>query len=443
MLRQVLTKLNNMLFYLLLAVVVGLAGWLSNRHFQVWDLSAGGDNTLSQTSQTLLSRLEEPLHITSFAPVDAELRGRIQEVIDLYRRYRPDISFDFINPDLQPALTRQLGIRALGELRLEYQGRTENLININEESISNAIQHLMQGGERWIGVVVGHGERSMQGRANHDLGTFGNELALKGYKIRNLKLSTLVEIPHNLSLMIIASPRVNYLEQEVDKIINYIESGGNLLWLFDPGDDPGLDRLRQKLGLKILPGVIVDANAASYRLNDPAMAVVETYPEHQTTTGFELVTLFPYSAAIMAIGDVGWESTPLLRTMPDSWNETGPIKGEVERNQGQGEIAGPLNIGIAFTNRQRDGQIVMAIGDGDFLSNSYLGNGGNLDLGLNLIRWMSNDLRVLDIPARTAPDLRLELSDTARTIIGFGFLLILPLLLLSTGAIIWWRRRRL
>jgi ABC-type uncharacterized transport system involved in gliding motility auxiliary subunit len=174
------------------------------------------------------------------------------------------------------------------------------------------------------------------------------------------------------------------------------------------------------------------------------LALVTHYPKHPATAGFNLVTLFPHTAGIMAVGETGWKTTPLLRTLPGSWNETGAIKGEISRNQEHGEIAGPLDIGIAFTRELKQGsQTVMVISDGDFLSNSYLGNGGNLDLGVNLIRWLSSDFKLLDIPARTAPDLKLELSTTASTTISLGFLLVLPLLFLATGIIVWWRRRRL
>ena len=83
----------------------------------------------------------------------------------------------------------------------------------------------------------------------------------------------------------------------------------------------------------------------------------------------------------------------------------------------------------------------MVIGDGDFLANSFLGNGGNLNLGLNLVRWLSSDEQLLDIPARTAPDLQLDLSRQASIVIGLGFLLVLPLLFITAGALIWWRRR--
>ena len=129
--QKLVRNLHQVLFYLLLAAVVGLAGWLSNRHVQQWDWSAGGRNSLSRTSQELLARLQEPLHITSFAPESPELRHRIRDIIDRYRRYRPDIRFSFVNPDRQPELVRQLGIKVMGALRLEYQGRAENLSTIS------------------------------------------------------------------------------------------------------------------------------------------------------------------------------------------------------------------------------------------------------------------------------------------------------------------------
>lgn len=441
---KLLARLNSLLFYLLLALVVGLTGWLSSHHTAAWDLSADGRNSLTTASQTVLSRLQEPLHITSFAPESAELRNRISEIIERYRRYRSDISFTFVNPDKQPELVRQLGIQAMGELRLEYQGRAENLKTISEDAISNTIQHLMLGGERWVGVVQGHGERNTDGRANHDLGGFGNELRRKGYKLQNINLSATVEIPHNISLLIIASPQVAYLQQEVDKVLDYVESGGNLLWLLEPEADQGLGRLKSKIGLKVLPGTIVDANAASYSLQDPTMAIVSNYPKHPATTSFSLVTLYPHAAALLAMDESGWESTPLLTTLAGSWNETNELTGNISRNQEMGEKAGPLDIGIVFTREQKGSkQSVMVIGDGDFLSNSFLGNGGNLDLGVNIIRWLSSDTQLLDIPARTAPDLRLDLTTTQSSIIGLGFLAVLPLLFISVGVTIWWRRRSL
>jgi ABC-type uncharacterized transport system involved in gliding motility auxiliary subunit len=87
-------------------------------------------------------------------------------------------------------------------------------------------------------------------------------------------------------------------------------------------------------------------------------------------------------------------------------------------------------------------QRVVVVADGDFASNSFLGLGGNLQLALNIVNWLSSDDVLIDIPARTAPDLSLQLSKTAIMLIGGGFLLLLPALLLGSGLFIWFRRRR-
>jgi ABC-type uncharacterized transport system involved in gliding motility auxiliary subunit len=437
------TRLQGLFFYLLLAVAVGLAGWLTTRYSATWDWSAGARNSLSPATQQLLTRLEAPLTITSFAPQLPELRQQIRAVIERYQRYRPDIRFSFVNPDTQPELVRELGIRVSGELRLSYQGRDENLTVLSEEEISNAIQRLLQRGKRWVTSLEGHGERSLRGQANYDLGQFGDELKRKGYHIEPLELASAVEIPYNTALLVIAGPQVEVRPDEVARIRHYLEQGGNLLWLLDPGSIHGLEPLAKLLGLRILPGTVVDANAAALGLKSPAMALVPRYPDHPVTEGFKLVTLFPHAAALEAGNHNGWQVTPLLQTLSRSWNETGSLQGEIERNESQGEQAGPLTIGLAFTRTQgRKEQRIVVVGDGDFLSNSYLGNGGNLDLGLNLVRWLNGDDQLLHIPARTAPDRNLQLSTASGVVIGVGFLILLPLVFLAAGLLVWrWRRK--
>jgi len=445
--QRIIKRLESLIFHILLIVAVGLIAWLSLRYDAQWDWSAGARNTLSETSQQMLARLDAPLRITSFAPENPVLRQGVREIIERYQRYKPDVELIFINPERHPEQVRQLGITLAGELLLEYEGRSETLRQISEQALSNAIQRLVQKKTHWLVPIVGHGERNLAGAANYDLGDFGRELKSKGFQLHPLDIVTASEIPGNTGLLIIASPRVDYLPSEVEQIAGYVAQGGNLLWLSDPGGQHGLDPLAKVLGIQFLPGTIVDANASSMNIQDPAVALVPEYPQHHLATkGFDLLTIYPHAVAINII-KTQWEATPLLTTLPRTWNETGPIKGEVSRDRLLGEQAGPLHIGVALvrevvekaTTRQ---QRILVVGDGDFLSNAYLGNGGNLNLGLNLVRWLTREESMLNIPAKTAPDLSLDLSHTATIVIGFGFLVVLPLGLIATGALIWWRRQR-
>ncbi len=103
-----------------------------------------------------------------------------------------------------------------------------------------------------------------------------------------------------------------------------------------------------------------------------------------------------------------------------------------------------MNIAFALTKPNVDNreQRIVVVGDSNFLSNAYLGNGANAELGLNIFNWLSHDDQLISITATTASDIKLELSKLAQMFIGFGFLFVLPLLLIASGTFIWWRRRQ-
>jgi LPXTG-motif cell wall-anchored protein len=84
----------------------------------------------------------------------------------------------------------------------------------------------------------------------------------------------------------------------------------------------------------------------------------------------------------------------------------------------------------------------MVVGDGDFLSNTFLGNGGNRALGERMFDWLLGDDKLVDMPVRGAPDRLLTMSQGELNAVTFGFLLALPLLLLLSGGWLVWRRRR-
>jgi hypothetical protein len=168
------------------------------------------------------------------------------------------------------------------------------------------------------------------------------------------------------------------------------------------------------------------------------------------TREFDYTTFFPTATAVTHEENDIWEARPLINTGDHTWLETGRLEGEVNFDEGS-DTAGPLDIGISLEreieseegdNLVRRQQRIVIIGDGDFLSNTYVNNSGNLDLGVRIMNWLSEDDDFIAIPAKLAKDMQLELSPFAAAIIGFGFLIILPLALLATGLTIWWRRRK-
>ncbi|GMR07221.1 MAG: hypothetical protein BMS9Abin26_0223 [Gammaproteobacteria bacterium] len=438
------------------------------------------------------------------SPESTTLRGRIEDIIGRYQRHKPDINLGFVNPDIEPQLIRDLGISVEGELLIRFGPRKEKLQNLTEQGLTNAIQRVVRSQEKWAMFLEGHGERSPRGQANHDVAEFVEQLKSKGIRVLTLNLARTRVIPDNTSVLVIASPQVSLLASELRTINDYIERGGSLLWLSDP--DPqsgplfGMDSIAEKLGIEFYPGTIVEPATQTLGIDDPRFALVTEYPSHGITANFNLVTLFPQASGIdmqapdksdksdksgksVASDTSGdWTSIAILMSSSQSWSETGEMNDRIQLDRGS-DIPGPLTIGVALTrdlpeegnteetstsettpgktdpdevnpdkinpdNINMAGQAnprlqrIVVIGDGDFISNGYLGNGGNLDLGLRIVNWLSRDDDFISIPAITSSDQNLQLGPVASGVIGIGFLLVLPLILLATGIVIWVRRRK-
>lgn len=437
-------RLQNALHLVLLLTVIALAAWLTQQYRHVADWTDTGRNTLTQKSRDIIGLLEQPVRITAFVPDDAALRDRIEDLIARYRRAGADVELEFINPEIRPALARELGIRGTGEMIVRLGEASERLQRISEQSITNALAQLERDRTRWIVFLRGHGERDPLGEANFDLGTFGERLRERGYRVQTLELASQPMIPDNTDLLVLASPRTDYLPGELDRLRQYLGDGGNLLWLTEPEADGRLGELPAWLGVEPLAGVVVDAEAKTYGAQSPDFAVTGDYPSHAVTRGFDRITLFPQARALRAREIEGWSHTPLVRTREESWTERDPIRaGErIGFEAGRGETAGPLTLVLAAQRGDESEQRVAVAGDGDWLSNAYIGNGGNLELGLRLFGWLVGDDERIVIAPDQPPDLTVALSRSLVMLIGIGFLLVLPAGLAGCGLVIWLRRRR-
>jgi ABC-type uncharacterized transport system involved in gliding motility auxiliary subunit len=440
-------RLESWTFVVLFLTVIGLIAWLSTRyHFQA-DWTASGRHTLSDASVAVLKQLDGPVTLTSFSRADdlSGLRKRTRELVSRFQRIKSDIILNYVDPDQHPEQVRDLGISTDGELRVEYGGRGENLKRIGEQSLTNAMQRLMRSGARKIVFLSGHGERRFDGQANHDMGEWGKQMIAKGFKMEALTLTTDQKIPDDTAVLVIASPQVKLLAGEVNLIQDYVKKGGNLIWLNEPGEKDGLQPLAEQLGIGFVPGTLVDPTGQMLGIKNAAFIVVAEYPRHPVTEELTTLTLFPEAHAINMVNDK-WQSTPLLRSLGRSWSETGTMQGSVSFDK-EKDIPGPLTIGMLLTRDQGEGdnkhqQRVAVIGDGDFLANSFIGNGANQDLGSRLLNWLSNDDSFIKIPPRAAPDTKLTITPMLSLFIGAGFLLLIPALLLGSGFAIWWKRRK-
>ncbi|MDE1894622.1 MAG: GldG family protein [Pseudomonadota bacterium] len=449
--RDLFRRLDGWLFALLLLVAAGAIGYLGTRYAYQADWTADGRTSLSPESRAVLAQLDGPVQIVSYADPQGDLRQTIAGFLQRYQSVKPDLSLRFVDPQLDPAKMRELGITVDGALILHYKGREQRLDELSERSLTNALERLVRGSDRIIAFVTGDDERRVDGKGNADVSIFMSQLESRGTRAVPLNFSQVTAVPEHTDLVVLASPDVPLAPGAVKALVDYVNNGGNLLWLTEPANsDLGLKPLADALGIRVLPGVLVDGSGAALGLHDPRMIALGAYPPQAITRGFALTTLFPQVAALAQVARNDWAVQPFLRSGPQSWTEFKPIDNskpsDIRFDPAAGELKGPLDFGFALSrlspSPDKSQQRVVVIGDGDFLSNTFLGNGGNRALGERIFDWLLGDDKLVNLPPRGAPDRLLEISQAQLNALSFGFLIGLPLLLLLSGGLIVWRRRR-
>lgn len=437
-------KIQNSIFYILLIVIVTLLAQLSLKIDHHSDWTANSRHSLSSTTKDLLAQLNKEITIQVFISPSNEYQPTIESLLERYQRQTNKLHIEYHNPDFSPELVRKLSIQQQGEMVVSRGEKQQHVRDLSEQSLTNAIIAVSRQHEQWLIFIEGHGERTPFNDANYNLSTWGEQLKRKGLKFQPLNLVEHSQIPENTAAIVIASPEQAWLEGEIQLIKDYIDSGGNLLWLAEPDSYHHLNSLAEQLGLEFIPGTVLDPNAESLGITDPQFVLVNDYANHPVGIATTGVTLFPQAVAIGLTNNKEWQTMALLTTQDNTWSETTLINEGMAFDLGQ-DTAGPLNLGYLlsrFTNDMDTEQRIAVIGDGDFLSNTYVGNASNIELGVALINWLVEDDELISIPLKTTIDNQLELTKMQSLVIGLGFLIALPLLLLTIGFGLWWTRRR-
>jgi len=438
--------LQSGLFMVLLIAAVILLSMLARDHRMQWDISHNGRNSLTQASLNIVKQLHGPLTVTAYAtqqdPQLGDIRKLIRDFMQPYVRVKPDIKLEFVDPAEQPKLTREAGVQINGEMVVKFGAKSEHLTALDEQKFTNLLMRLARAQQKSVMQIEGHGERKINGKANYDLGEFAKQLAAKGFQTSELNLALVQDVPDDASVLIVTQPQVDWLPGETARLISYLNKGGDLLWLIDQEPMHGLQPLADLLQLKLSAGVVIDP--AAQQLNAPATwALATNYGKHPITKDFDLITVFPLAREVDVNQNQNWQVTKLIEVAQRGWVEVGKSD-ETAHFDKKLDTAGPVTIGVALTRQIKNReQRVVVIGSGAFLANSYLGNAGNLDLGVNIINWLARDEDLITIQPRSTADSNFYLGKTALTVLTVGLLIVIPLIFLVTGGVIWWRRRKL
>ena len=269
-------------------------------------------------------------------------------------------------------------------------------------------------------------------------------------------------IPEDCDVLIIAGPRNELTEQENVLINAYLEQGGDALFLIEHTvvgtagstltekelhSNPSLNNLLNPWGLHVENDVAVDlSNHIQSDIGSPA---TKNYLPHKAITEGLDYTFYvrPRSISVLENRRLSTKIAPIVLTAtPDnSWGETNRFQ-EIRFNKGI-DKPGPVPISFVVLNERGDEKEgrklsdtrIIVFTDADFLSNAYIKQYSNAQMGLNIVNWLSElDYQAI-IGQEEAKVERLDLTSKQRRIVVV-MLFLIPLFIALCGIGVWRRQ---
>ncbi len=427
---------------LLTVAVVGLiaiVNFLGYRHHKRYDLTAEGLFSLSDQTKKVLGGLQKDVKVIKFAKDDdPQLADQMNE----FKYQSPRISYERIDPQQRPEISRQYAVKALGETVVAAGDRIERPTATDEQSLINAILKVTRETLKTVCFTDGHEEKTLADAYSQA------EAKLKGenYLTKTINLATSKQVPSECAMVVIAGPKTSFLAPEASMLGQYLDNGGKAMVLLDPDTDPQLDDVLKKWAIEVGKDFVLDFSQVGQMFGGgPGAPLVLSYGSHPITQSFvRSMTIFPQarSVKVTAAGGTGVNSSTLLTASPESWGETN-LKEGVEPKLDDQDTKGPVTLGAVASKglgENKEARLVV-IGDSDFASNQAFRFQRNGDLFMNSINWLAQDEDLISIRPKQATNRSVTMSGAQVNTFWWLVVVVLPLGIIGIGTFIWWKRR--
>jgi ABC-2 type transport system permease protein len=293
--------------------------------------------------------------------------------------------------------------------------------------------------------LQGHGEPSLTDTDETGYLKFGAILALNNYiAVTNLELFGDSPVPMDCNLLIIAGPRTELSETELQKIDQYLAQGGRLFVLFNYFSikhPSGLEPILARWGVNVAPDWIQD----SQKTVSGRDAVISSFSQHPVVnplTGFGLFLYLP-----RPVSKVHWDNPSANAPQVDELAFTSPAS-TLAGEPGAAPRACPVMVAVeqkpvAGVANARGTTRILVVGDSFGFGNQSIKSLDNNDFVSYAANWLLDRNSLLQgIGPRPVTEFRLVMTRTRLSEVRWLLLGALPGAVLLFGCLVWLTRRK-
>lgn len=309
-----------------------------------------------------------------------------------------------------------------------------------EGQITSALAYVTTDDMPKIYIITGHDELELEAQ-------FTQTIQKENIEYEELSLLSVTEIPEDAQAIIIDAPLNDYSEDDVNKVISYLEKGGNALLIptWTDTEMPNFQKILDFYGVSIVEGMIVETDS-SMLYGDPFYLFPQINSDEITASVYNTSVFAPYAQGLSYSDETeGVYYTPLLQTSDGSYSKT-DLETATEYDKSEGDIDGPFVIALEAEKTVADNAVSNAIiiaTENLFTENAdSIVPGCNVKLFSGVLAAMTEHESSVSIPVKQYDTSIIAFSSRASYVVGVVSILIIPLSCLVIGFVIWFNRRK-
>ncbi|RXK85414.1 Gldg family protein [Filimonas effusa] len=383
--------------------------------------------------------------------------------------------------DLRPELNRFV-------MQLKYKDKStflriydDQFVWPGDTEVAAAFKRLLQAKLPRIAFLTGNLERDIFKKSEREYNKiaaakgFRYALINQGFDVDTVSLEGR-DVPDGVNTLVIGDPRLAFTPAVLERIIRYINKGGNLLITCEPESREVLQPLLDELGVAQMEGKLIesDKDFAPDMIKPLFTAKAGSfsgYIEKMRTDSLADLMQMPGVSGLTYKQGGDFIIEPLLLSNPkQTWNRKKPFNAEsantirpadgiataggsiptdprqrfspVSFSAEDGDIKGPIAAALALT-RKKDGkeQRIIITGDADFMRNGSFSN-SNFFFSTGIFSWLSYGEFPIDSYRAETNDKAVKVTTDEVSYLKIIYLWVLPGILVAFAAILLIRRKR-
>lgn len=457
--------------FILIAVVIAIAvvaNLLVGTLDLKLDITKNKMFSIGDTTRNVLSKLNKNVEIIGLFDdgkvASGDVYKQVTEMLKQYEKASGKITVRYVDPDKNVGIISQLDptgtknikksnfvvkagnkIKVLTDDDLLEKEFDQNTFNVNiigsnaENSLTGAIKYVAAD----ITPVIYYTEGHMEQDVSKDFTALKKYLENNNYLVKPLNIMLTGKIPKDAEIIMAASPKADFSEDEREAVKNYLKDGGKALFMLDYMDTnqkyPNINNILGQYNLTFNNDKIKETGEG------------RSYPQDEYTVLLDVTTnaingdnsnVFMSNARSVSVltNKKEWIKTTVLiesSSTSRSVNQNGTVSN------------GPFNIAVASENSGGKAlSRVIAMGNSSFISDAAQTKFGQyFNLGAAVITndfgWLMNKKDETLIAPKKFETPVISITGGQASLFNILLAIVLPLLILGAGMFVWLRRRHL